>query len=101
LASLDAVTDILDRVMRHGVELDFSRVGGNIHIELFGQRVELTLDIDRGRVVELRLDRHVSGSVRFKLGNRTLYASQVSRVVGLDEKVAEINIARLQVDFAD
>src|SRR4029453_17146507 len=101
LASLDAVTDILDRVGRHGIELDFSRVSGNIHIQLFGQRVELTLDIDRGRVVELRLDRHISRSVRFELGNRTLHAGQVSRVVRLDEKVTEINIARLQVYFAD
>ena len=101
LASLDAVTDILDRVRRHGIELDFSRIGGNVHIEIFGQRVDLTLDIDRGRVVEFRLDRQIAGSVRFELGNRTLYASQVSRVIGLDEKVAEVNIACLQVDLAD
>src|SRR6185503_1195441 len=101
LAFLDAVTDVPDRIGRHGAQFDFLGVGDNVEKQLLGQRIDLAFNLDRSGIVEARLQIEISRRLRFELRDRALNAGQVGVVVGLDEKIAKVDVAVFQIDFTD
>ncbi|EKD97146.1 MAG: hypothetical protein ACD_23C01044G0001 [uncultured bacterium] len=106
LAALNAVTGITRRIRRQRRQFQVAHLAHNVERQRFGQRIDFAQYFQCGGTLGTAAQfqvgqlHHPIGRLRRKRTELAGEPTQIGRVVGLDETVAEVNPAPEQADRA-